>query len=203
MNQNVIDPIDFTYTVTTATIGVNFGTISNQVVETNSPIWEKNFNFCSREKIFIPFQYNAKYFNTPVFEPDVKKSASKSISLNILNDISNLKDNWNGYSAKPIPFETINLCRKIVILLNYQPEIYPTGRRTIQFEYEKADRSYLEFEISQDKIKVMEVPKRKYKNAKHYEIPSSNYECLAEIVDEFCGGIGEWENSTILESYIA
>ena len=70
-------------------------------------------------------------------------------------------------------------------------------------EYEKADRSYLEFEIGQEKIKVLEVPKRQYKNARQHEILVSNYKALSKIVNEFFGGIDDWETSTTLASYIA
>lgn len=199
----------------TVAVGLGSGGTSNQVVRTNSPVSQekypfKNFNSYDTESPsvndWLKLSNDARQIgnvNTPVFEPDIMKSASKSRSLNTLNDISKLEPDWNGYSAQPIPYDTIVLCRKIVMSLDYQPEIYPTGRRTVQMEYEKADRSYLEFEISQEKIKVMEVPKRKYKNAKKREIPASNYELLSEIVNEFCGGIGEWEISTISESYIA
>lgn len=199
----------------TVAVGLGFGGTSAQAIRTTSPVSQekypfKNFNSYDTESPSINDWLNLSNparqlgtLNTPVFEPDIMKSASKSRSLNTLNDISKLEEDWNGYSAKPIPPETISLCRKIVMLLNYQPEIYPTGRRSVQMEYEKADRSYLEFEISQDKIKVMEVPKRQYKNAKKSEIPASNYESLSEIVNEFCGGFGEWEISTISESYIA
>lgn len=214
MKSNVFDAPRILASALAITVGVNFGGTSNQIIKTNSPVLQERCPF----KNFIPYNTESPSMNdwinppgdarqlgtlnTPVFEPDIMKSASKSRSLNTLNDISELDSDWNGYSAKPIPYETIVLCRKIVMSLDYQPEIYPTGRRSVQMEYEKADRSYLEFEISQDKIKVMEVPKRQYKNAKHREIPASNYESLSEIVNEFCGGIGEWEISTISENYI-
>ena len=37
-------------------------------------------------------------------------------------------------------------------LLKFQPNIFPTGRQSIQFEYEKANGNYLEIEIFEGNI---------------------------------------------------
>ena len=135
----------------TSAVGFSFGFTISEVVDTNSPALNKKFwgTDSSVENITLHsyrnFQSNEKqigFFNTPIFEPDAKKSASKSISLDTLNNIAKLENGWNGYSAKSIPHEVIFLCRKIIMILDYQPEIYPTARRTIQMEYEKFDKSY-------------------------------------------------------------
>ena len=94
-----------------------------------------------------------------------------------LEDIKKLKFNWNGYNAKPIPEEIIEKVKKVIIKLgnDKQPEIFPTGRETIQIEYEykkkeiyyvveknfhipklnESRERYLEFEFYKDKIKCL------------------------------------------------
>ena len=106
-------------------------------------------------------------------------------SLRILRKIQSLEPNWNGYQADSIPLEVIGLSRNIVMNLDAQPEIYPTGRGTIQMQYELFDRSYLEFEIYTDRINVLSVPKRIYDDAIEYSIEANKYYKLNEIVKKF------------------
>lgn len=99
--------------------------------------------------------------------------------------MGNLSYNWDGYGAKPFNFELINKCKKIVRILSYQPDIYPTGRQSIQFQYELSNKSYLEFEIFNNKTLCSWVPKRNYINAKEIEIVVSEEEHIKEMVDSF------------------
>lgn len=130
-------------------------------------------------------------------ETNIQKLISKSASLQKLNNIQNLKENWNGYGADAIPDTVLSLCRNIVMVLDVQPDIYPTGRRTIQMEYEIEDRSYLEFEVYENLIRIMRVPKRQYANAEKFEVLSKDYYTLRAIVKDFCGGNDEWKDSTV------
>ena len=41
--------------------------------------------------------------------------------------------------------------------LIHQPKIFPTGRQTIQLEYEKRNGDYLEFELFEEKVVVFNV----------------------------------------------
>ena len=79
-------------------------------------------------------------------------------------------------------------CEKIIEKLSYQPEIYPTGRKSIQFQYELNDKSYLEFEIYEDKIMCLMVPKRVYSKAVEMQLTDSQEKRIGEIVDEFYRG---------------
>ncbi len=111
---------------------------------------------------------------------------SQNDNMRTLLDIQNLEPNWNGYGGKEFSLEVISLARDIVIMLGkYQPEIYPTGRGTVQMQYELADRSYLEFEIYSDRIEVLEVPKRIYENAKESTIPAEQCYKTQFIVKDF------------------
>lgn len=104
-------------------------------------------------------------------------------NLRKLNDIKNLKDNWNGYNAKSIPKEIIEKTKKIITNLSYQPFLAPTGRETIQIEFELTDASYLGFEIFKNKITMLYVPQRDYKNA--IEKPLKNENKLNNIIKDF------------------
>ena len=64
-----------------------------------------------------------------------------------LNKIFSLKDNWNLYGAKHFSIDLIDFVKKLVDKLDSQPDIYPTARDSIQLEYEKSGKYYLEFEI--------------------------------------------------------
>lgn len=67
--------------------------------------------------------------------------------------IKSLKNNWNGYGTKPISESIINKALKLIKELKPIPEVFPTGRDSIQFEWEK-DELYLEMEIFEDKIEI-------------------------------------------------
>lgn len=115
----------------------------------------------------------------------MNKDALKSVYR--LKEIEELPYDWNGYGAKPFSTMLIDKCQGIANALTHQPQIYPTGRQSIQFQYELEDRSYLEFEIFENKTMCLCVPKRVYSDAKTMEITDSEEENIKEIVDSFYG----------------
>ncbi len=64
-----------------------------------------------------------------------------------------LKKNWDGYDGSSFTKDTIEKSKQIVELLSQPFHISPTGRGTIQIEWEN-DYSYFEIEISEDDIKA-------------------------------------------------
>ena len=110
-------------------------------------------------------------------------------NIQTLSEIGKLDTDWNGYGAAPIPQAVLE---RSLFLLNSletagQPQhIYPTGRRTIQFEYDFSDRSYLEFEIYEDRITMLWVPRRKYNSAIQLEF--SELSQVPILVRRFVGG---------------
>ncbi len=71
-------------------------------------------------------------------------------NLEILNDISQLEENWNDNGAPSISNNLIERMRGMLLVLPVQPEIFPTARPSVQFEYEKEDGDYLKFELLED-----------------------------------------------------
>lgn len=65
----------------------------------------------------------------------------------VLNTILNLEYNWNNNCGEPFKKELVEKCRKIMKGLTVQPDIYPTGQDSIQFEWEGLEKSYLEVEF--------------------------------------------------------
>ena len=68
-------------------------------------------------------------------------------SLLRLQEIAALQDNWNGNGATTFSKELIARARQLISSLSIQPIILPTGRDSIQMEYERQNGDYLEFEL--------------------------------------------------------
>ncbi|MBN2092634.1 hypothetical protein JW964_23640 [candidate division KSB1 bacterium] len=107
----------------------------------------------------------------------IDKNDLYKLSKNIetLKSFLELEENWNYYGAKPFKQELINKCINLVrsSKLKYQPDIFPTGRESIQFEYEEEDGRYLEIEIYDDRISYLYI---------------DSFGCETEKEDE------QWEN---------
>lgn len=71
-----------------------------------------------------------------------------------LDEIAKLDDNWNNNGADSFSIKLIEKCRDIMTQLVAEPFICPTACGSIQFEYEKDNGEYLEFEIYEDRIEV-------------------------------------------------
>ncbi len=140
-------------------------------------IWHSNNKTNGSVSMFIYDGRSGLLF----MKPEVIKSIIR------LKDIENLAFDWNGYGAKPFSSILIDKCMRIVNVLTVQPSIYPTGRSSIQFQYELSDKSYLEFEIFENKTMCLQVPKRQYSNAIELELTDSEDNRIKEIVDNFYG----------------
>lgn len=88
---------------------------------------------------------------------DLEQYLKQQSNVKKLNSFLNLHYNWNGYRAKPFDKNLMEKCVNLIKASNlqYQPEIFPTGRESIQFEYEKEDGSYLEIEIYSNRIALL------------------------------------------------
>jgi hypothetical protein len=73
-------------------------------------------------------------------------------NIQLLEEYRELEDNWNGYEAKKITDTLIDKCIAIIPTLQIQPEVFPTGRSSIHFEFDHKNGTYLEFELYLEKI---------------------------------------------------
>jgi len=93
---------------------------------------------------------------------DIIKFSGQRLEANLirLKNIEKLEFNWNGYNAKPIPKEIIEKVKEVIIKLgnDKQPEIFPTGRETIQIQYEyRKKKLYFELENNVSIPKAKEI----------------------------------------------
>lgn len=89
---------------------------------------------------------------------NIVMSEEKIYNLKKLDKIAQLKDGWNGNTAKAFEGQFISKVRRIITALEVQPELFPTACDSVQIEYEKEDGSYLEIEInSEDRWEVFEI----------------------------------------------
>lgn len=79
-------------------------------------------------------------------------SLKKSELQNKILSFRHLNENWNGYNALPISDDTINEATYLLHQLSGLPSVFPTGRDSIQFEYENFEtENYLEIEVFANK----------------------------------------------------
>ena len=92
-----------------------------------------------------------------------------------LRSFTKLGSNWNNYNALEIEEAVINKVEEIISDLDFQPEIFPTGRGSIQIEKYPDDDNLVEIEISADSIFAYQV-----KNGTDFEgeIPSSQINAI-------------------------
>ena len=69
------------------------------------------------------------------------------LSLRSLEKISDLEENWDNYGAPKISDSVIRKARSLLFEIIKKPDIFPTKRNSIQFEFENQEGDYLEFEI--------------------------------------------------------
>ena len=107
-------------------------------------------------------------------------------NLNRLKDIAELREDWNGYGAAPIPHFVISEAICLIFNLNEQPDaIFPTGRKSIQLEYHSSNKNYLEFEIFDERVVAMQVFGTDYDNAQFWEFAHGDMARIRKIVEDF------------------
>ncbi len=108
--------------------------------------------FCIKSKIGFaaikPLYGYTKSTNTTVL------FSTKMHNDILLESFRGLEPNWNGYGAVPIDGEVINNSILVLDQLIKQPENFPTGRNTVQFEYETDNGDYVELEVYNNRIHV-------------------------------------------------
>lgn len=118
---------------------------------------------------------------------------SKSMIENLwrLGEISKLDDDWDGYGSESFDKNLIDLVENIIKNVHVQPKIYPTGRNSIQLQYELKDKSCLEFEVFKDKILCMRISQRNYNKPEYEIIQPVDIKRINQIIDNFYIKTGE------------
>lgn len=74
-----------------------------------------------------------------------------------LEAIRKLRPNWNSYDGEAFDESLINEIEKIITDLDYQPNIFPTGRGTVQIEKYINEENLVEIEVSNSEIFAYQV----------------------------------------------
>lgn len=105
------------------------------------------------------------------------------VAREALKDISELKENWNENGASPFSRQLIEKCSKLLNQLSAEPFISPTACGAIQFEYEKENGAYLEFEIYEDRIEAFSISSVGKEDEKIFNGSNEFYQMKQMVVD--------------------
>lgn len=109
-------------------------------------------NSVSSEINYYPLSDNSSYCDNVInFSPKLQEN------LDLIDKFKSFENNWNGYDALRFSKSVIDNARSALYFLDRQPDVFPTGRNSIQFEYEKDNGDYLEFEIFEDSIVAFQI----------------------------------------------
>ncbi len=81
----------------------------------------------------------------------------KITNIKRLSEIEKLSDNWNNNGAGKIPLSIIKAVRKLLMTIEFQPEIFPRACDAIQLEWENNKDEYLEMEVLEDSVNVFQI----------------------------------------------
>ena len=134
-------------------------------------------NFCSSQTYnFISEKIN---YNGEIML-DTRKVELKEI-YDTLQEYLELKENWDYDGGRTFSKELIDYAYDIVKRLCVLPEVFPTGRGTVQLEYEN-NNGYLEFEIYPD---LHVECYREYIDKSSTEFSNLDTGKICKMVDEF------------------
>ena len=105
--------------------------------------------------------------------------------LNNINTVLSFKkfgSDWNGNGAEPFSENIIQKALDFINsqLLRFQPNVFPTGRQSVQLEYEKSNGNYLEIEIFDDKCSAYSEIEDK-----ETEYESLSFNEIIKLINEF------------------
>lgn len=120
--------------------------------------------------------------NTLVGGKSMEELMKKNVAK--LKEFGNLDLDWNGYGAEPFSRKLLESVDNIIRNIIVQPEVFPTGRKSVQFEYEKDSGEYLELEVFIDRIEVFSIDKNGLE--KEFNIQVDNNE-VNKVVTAFNG----------------
>ncbi len=105
----------------------------------------------------------------------------KITNLKRLSDIEKLPSNWNNNGADKIPDAVIKNVRKLLMRLEFQPEIFPTACDAVQLEWDN-NEEYLEMEILKNSINVFQIDAE---GSEKQSTIAIDFEKVKHIVREF------------------
>ncbi|MCH7828194.1 MAG: hypothetical protein IIC75_09545 [Bacteroidetes bacterium] len=106
----------------------------------------------------------------------------KAHNLDKVSRFAEYKNNWDGYGAPKISNKIIEKSIKLIFenKITIQPNFFPTGRGTLQFELEPDDNHYLEIELFSDKIHGLIII-----NDEETKLNNLNWEHTIKTINDF------------------
>ncbi|MEW6508801.1 MAG: hypothetical protein AB1432_13760 [Bacteroidota bacterium] len=103
-------------------------------------------------------------------------------NINTILSFKKLEANWNDNEAEPFSEMIIQKAFDFInsALLKFQPNVFPTARHSIQFEYEKSNGNYLEIEIFEDRFSAYSEI-----DDEETEYESISFNETIKLIDEF------------------
>ena len=105
-------------------------------------------------------------------------------NLSKIIEYSKLELDWNGYGAKAFTSELLTLCKNIILHMTVQPKVFPTGRQSVQFEYEEDNGKYLELEVFESHTEVFSIDENGNEEEHNIE---NKYDEINKVVSSFYG----------------
>ena len=92
-------------------------------------------------------------------ENDNRSDGILADNLRRLDQIADLKEDWNGNGAPAFPAALIDKVTELIRKLRIQPEIFPTALQTIQLEFDNSRHDHMELEIGEeDTVEIFIAP---------------------------------------------
>lgn len=115
----------------------------------------------------------------------IQEVLSKYKNIRRLASYRALEQNWNGYGGDPVDDAAIDQALSIITsdLLAVQPEVFPTGRGSVQLENELLSGDYIEFEIFANRISMY----REYADGEDEEVENLSPADVVQRFNEFYG----------------
>jgi hypothetical protein len=106
----------------------------------------------------------------------------QNLNLEKIYRFASYKENWDGYGSPPIEKSVIEQSIKFIFDKNLktQPSVFPTGRGSIQFEFEPDENHYMEIEIFQNNINCLSII-----DSKEEELNNLDWEKIILKINDF------------------
>lgn len=128
------------------------------------------------------------YSNNESISSGVEKvviSEEKLENLKKIETIALLQDDWNANGAKAFSASLITKVRNLIMFLKIQPEVFPTACESLQLEYDKADGSHMEIELTEsEEAEVFVVDNKGCESIINI---SASIEAINKVVSDFYG----------------
>ena len=128
------------------------------------------------------------YSNNESISSGVEKvviSEEKLENLKKIETIALLQDDWNANGAKAFSASLITKVRNLIMFLKIQPEVFPTACESLQLEYDKADGSHMEIDLTDSEESEVFVVVNK--GCESIINISASIESINKVVSDFYG----------------